>query len=404
MNFEVRPCADLAEYADATDAIGQYFGNEPDPEKTERFSRVLPLDRMHAAWEDGQIVGGAGAFPFTMSVPGGLLPCGGTTVVGVAPTHRRRGVLRAMMRAHLDDVHERGEPIAALWASEETIYGRFGYGPAAYAGEVSIPKEYVDFVATREPSGTMRIVEKDDALETFPPLWEGLARERPGVFMRSRDWWALRALRDPPERRGGAGPKRFVLLEVDGAPAGYAIYRHKMDWDEGVSSGKVLVIEAIAAEPSALAELWRYLLDIDWVASISSWLLPPDHPLFFVLAQTRRMRYRLGDGLWVRLVDVGAALSGRTYPEDGEVVFDVRDSFCPWNVGRWKLAGGAAERTNADADLALDVSRLGAAYLGGIRFAQLAQGGQVEELKPGAVERADGIFRHGLHPWCPEIF
>jgi predicted acetyltransferase len=404
MSFEVRPCADLAEYADATDAIGQYFGNEPDPEKTERFSRVLPIDRMHAAWEDGQIVGGAGGFPFTMSVPGGMLPCGGTTVVGVAPTHRRRGVLRAMMRAHLDDVHERGEPIAALWASEETIYGRFGYGPAAYAGEVNIPKEYVDFIAPREPSGTMRIVEKDEALETFPPLWEGLARERPGMFMRSRDWWELRALRDPPERRGGAGPKRFVLLEVDGAPAGYAIYRHQMDWEDGVSSGKVLVIEAIAAEASALAELWRYLLDIDWVAAISSWLLPPDHPLFFVLAQTRRMRYRLGDGLWVRPIDVGAALSGRTYPEDGEVVFDVRDSFCPWNEGRWKLAGGAAERTNADADLALDVSTLGAAYLGGIRFAQLAQGGHVEELKPGAVERADGIFRHGLHPWCPEIF
>jgi predicted acetyltransferase len=404
MSFEVRPCADLAEYADATDAIGQYFGNEPDPEKTERFSRVLPIDRMHAAWENGRIVGGAGAFPFTMSVPGGMLRCGGTTVVGVAPTHRRRGVLRAMMRAHLDDVHERGEPIAALWASEETIYGRFGYGPAAYAGEVNIPKEYVDFIAPREPSGTMRIVERDDALETFPPLWEGLARERPGMFMRSRDWWELRALRDPPERRGGAGPKRFVLLEIDDAPAGYAIYRHKMDWDEGVSSGKVLVIEAIAAEASALAELWRYLLDIDWVASISSWLLPPDHPLFFVLAQTRRMRYRLGDGLWVRPVDVGAALSGRTYPEDGEVVFDVRDSFCPWNEGRWKLAGGTAERTNADAHLALDVSTLGAAYLGGIRFSQLAQGGGVEELKPGAIERADGIFRHGLHPWCPEIF
>ena len=404
MSFEVRPCADLAEYADATDAIGQYFGNEPDAEKTERFSRVLPIDRMHAAWKDGDIVGGAGAFPFTMSVPGGMLSCGGTTVVGVAPTHRRRGVLRAMMRAQLDDVHERGEPIAALWASEETIYGRFGFGPAAYAGEVNIPKEYVDFIAPREPSGTMRIVEKDDALDTFPPLWEGLARERPGVFLRSRDWWELRVLRDPSDRRGGAGPKRFVLLEVDGAPAGYAIYRHKMDWDEGVSSGKVLVIEAIAAEASALAELWRYLLDIDWVASISSWLLPPDHPLFFVLAQTRRMRYRLGDGLWIRLVDVGAALSGRTYPEDGEVVFAVRDSFCPWNEGRWKLAGGAAERTNADADLALDVSTLGAAYLGGIRFAQLAQGGQVEELKPGSIERADGIFRHGLHPWCPEIF
>ena len=151
-------------------------------------------------------------------------------------------------------------------------------------------------------------------------------------------------------------------------------------------------------------ELWRYLLDIDWVAAITSWLLPPDHPLFFVLAQPRRMRYRLGDGLWVRLVDVGAALSGRTYPEDGELVFDVRDAFCPWNEGRWRLAGGSADRTEAEPDLVVDVDALGAAYLGGIRFAQLAQGGTVGELKPGAIERADGIFRHGLHPWCPEIF
>jgi predicted acetyltransferase len=141
MSFEVRPCGDLAEFGNAFMAIAQYFGKEPDPVKAERFERLLPLDRMHAAWDGGEIVGGAGAFPFQLSVPGGSVRCGGTTVVGVAPTHRRRGVLRAMMRAHLDDIHERGEPIAALWASEETIYGRFGYGPAAFAGEVAIPKD-----------------------------------------------------------------------------------------------------------------------------------------------------------------------------------------------------------------------------------------------------------------------
>jgi predicted acetyltransferase len=365
---------------------------------------MLPIERMHAAWENGEIVGGAGAFPFEMSVPGGLLRCAGTTVVGVAPTHRRRGVLRSMMRAHLDDAHERGEPIAALWASEETIYGRFGYGVAAYQGDAKIPREYVDFTAPRERTGTIRIVEQDEALEKFPPLWEALARERPGVFIRSPEWWELRTFRDPVERRGGAGPKRYALLERDGEPAAYAIYRHKMEWHEGVSSGQVSVLEAIAGDGPALAEMWRYLLDIDWIATIASSLLPPDHPLFFVLAQTRRMRYRMGDGLWVRLVDVGAALSGRSYPEDGELVLDVRDAFCPWNKGRWRLGGGAAERTDAEADLALDVTVLSSAFLGGIRFAQLAQGGLVEELKPGAVDRADGVFRHGLHPWCPEIF
>ena len=403
-DFDVRPCADLAEFDRAVLSIGQYFGMESDAERAERFTRILPIERMHAAWEDGEIVGGAGAFPFQMSVPGGLVDCAGTTVVGVAPTHRRRGVLRAMMRAHLDDAHERGEPVAALWASEETIYGRFGYGIAAYAGEVTIPREHVDFLVAREGVGRMRIVEQDEALEKFPALWEGMSRTRPGMFIRSPEWWELRALADPVERRGGAGPKRFALLEIEGEPAGYAIYRHKMEWEDGVSTGRVPVVEAIAPDPAALAEVWRFLLGIDWIATITSSLVPPDHPLFFVLAKARRMRYRMGDGLWVRLVDVGAALSRRTYPEGGEFVVEVRDAFCPWNEGRWRIGDGTTSRTDVPADIAVDVTSLGSAYLGGIRFAQLAQSGAVEELTPGAIERADGLFRHGLHPWCPEIF
>ena len=405
MSFEVRASGDLAEYEKALMSIGQYFGMETDEERAQRFAKLIPLDWMQAAWEDGSIVGGAGAFPFDLSVPGGgALPCAGTTVVGVAPTHRRRGVLRAMMRAHLDDVHARGHPLAALWASEETIYARYGYGRAAYAGEVSIPKEYVEYVGSRDRRGTVRIVESEEAFDIFPPLWDALARVRPGVFTRSRHWWENRVFSDPPERRRGAGPKRFVLTEVDGDPAAYAIYRHKMDWDAGVSKGAVVVVEAIGADPAALVEIWGFLRDLDWVATIDSYLLPPDHPLFFALAQVRRMRYRMGDGIWVRLVDVGAALGGRSYSSDGELVFEVRDAFCPWNEGRWRLASGVAERTDAEPDLALDVGALGSAYLGGFAFTQLAQGGLVQERSPGALARADALFRHPLHPWCPEIF
>ena len=138
--FEVRPCADQDEYARAIGAIGQYFNPPPSEEFFERWAQTLPHDRMHAAFEEGQIVGGAGAFPFELSVPGGSLPCAGVTAVGVHPTHRRRGVLRSMMDTQLRDVHERGEPIAALWASEETIYGRFGYGIASWAGELRVPR------------------------------------------------------------------------------------------------------------------------------------------------------------------------------------------------------------------------------------------------------------------------
>jgi predicted acetyltransferase len=150
--------------------------------------------------------------------------------------------------------------------------------------------------------------------------------------------------------------------------------------------------------------VWRYLLDIDWIASIESSLIPPDHPLFFVLAEPRRARYRVGDSLWVRLLDVGAALSARTYPQDHAIVFELRDEFCPWNEGRWRLAGGTAERTDDAADLRCEVSVLGSIYLGGISLAALAQANLVDELTPGAIARADGVFRHGLQPWCPEIF
>src|SRR5262249_20164105 len=166
----------------------------------------------------------------------------------------------------------------------------------------------------------------------------------------------------------------------------------------------VVVAEAIAVSTQTTAELWRFLLDIDWAAETVAALLPPDHPLVFLLAQPRAMRYRMGDGLWVRLVGVGAAVAGRTFPDDGELVLDVRDEFCPWNEGRWRVASGSAERTSAAPDLALDVATLGAAYLGGIAFTQLAQSGQIDELTPGGLERADRIFRHALHPWCPEIF
>jgi predicted acetyltransferase len=173
---------------------------------------------------------------------------------------------------------------------------------------------------------------------------------------------------------------------------------------DGSSSGKVHVVDANADSPQAHAELWRFLLDIDWVATIELHLIPPDHPLFFLLAEPRRLRYRVWDSLWVRLLDVGAALSARSYAGDGEVVFEVADAFCPWNEGRWRVGAGGAERTDAAAELRLDVRELGSASLGAIGFAQLAQGGRIEELVPGAIARADTLFRAPLAPWCPEIF
>jgi len=402
LTLDVRPTASAEEFAEAVYAIAQYFGGPLTDERRDRFNAVLPFERMHAAFEDGRIVGGAGAFPFEMSVPGGELRCGGVTVVGVYPTHRRRGVLRSMMDAQLRDIHERGEPIAALWASEETIYGRFGYGLGAWAGEIRLPRTWNAYAQPFERRGATRFVTPDEAAELFPPVWDALMRERPGVFRRTDAWWKLRTLRLPDEE--AAHPKRFAVLELDGSVQAYAIFRLHSDFDFGSSSSRLQVVEAVGASPAATAEMWRFLLDVDWYATLEAELLPLDHPLFMLLATPRRARYQRIDSLWVRLVDVGAALSGRAYAGEGSVVFDVRDAVCPWNEGRWRVEGGVAERTDADAEIALDVAALGSAFLGAVSFAQLRDGLRLEELRDGAVGRADSLFAWRPLPWCPEIF
>jgi predicted acetyltransferase len=403
MAFKVTPSANLEEFGQAVFAIGQYFGMEPTEERLERFAKNLPIERMHAARENGTIVGGAGAFPFEMTVPGALVPTAGVTVVGTFPTHRRRGVLRAMMRAQLDDVHERGEPLALLWASEDTIYGRFGYGMASQCIEVSIPRQHSAFARPLEREGTLRLVDSEEALTLFPKVWDAVRRKTPGMLRRTRNWWEFRVLFEAPGGEG-AGPKRFVVLERDGRPEGYAIYRHKPKWTDGVFDAELQVVEAVALDGRPTAEIWRYLLDIDWSARITASLLPTDHALWWMLAAPRHMRPRVGDGLWARLVDVGAALSARRYAADGTVVFDVVDEFCPWNAGRWRLYDGRAKRTTAAPHLRLDVSALGCTYLGAFSFSGLVRGGRVEELRRGAAARADAMFAAERAPWCPEIF
>jgi predicted acetyltransferase len=400
--FEVRACTDQDEYGRAIGAIGQYFNPPPGEEFLERWVRTLPHDRMHAAFEDGQIVGGAGAFPFELSVPGGSLPCAGVTAVGTQPTHRRRGVLRSMMDTQLRDVHERGEPIAALWASEETIYGRFGYGIASWAGELKVTHEWDAFAEPLAAVGTPRFVTPEEARETFPAVYEAVRRERPGMMSRNDVWWEERHLRQ--EERESEAPRRFVALDVDGETQAYAVYRTHFGFDGGLAASRLVVREALGATAAATAAIWRFLLDVDWMAVVEVSLAPPDHPLFLLLALPRRAQYRMGDGLWVRIVDLPAALSGRTYGEGGPLVLEVRDAVCEWNDGRWKLEGGVCERTDKKPDLALDVSALGSVYLGAVSFKQLREALRLEEIKAGAIERADALFAWRPLPWCPEIF
>jgi predicted acetyltransferase len=406
MAYRVRPCRSLEEYGKALGAIGHYFGWVPSSEDVERFSTLLPVERMHAALDGKEIVGGAGVFPFDMTVPGAVVPCAGVTVVGVLPTHRRRGILTRLMRAQLDDVRERGEPIAALWASEPTIYGRFGYGHASHTHEIRLPRPRAALRGGLPPrTGQVRLVEGAEATKTFHRIYNRIRVTTPGMLTRTKEWWEIRRLNDDVSRRPpGSGPLNRALFELDGKASGYALYRIAQREEAGHWTRRLRVVEAVGQDAVATRELWRFLTELDWTDDILAWLLPTDHPVQHLFGRFDQLDLRVGTGVWVDLVDVGAALSARGYRTDGRVTFELSHAFCPWNEGTWTVSDGRGRRTSRRPDLRLDATALGATYLGGVSFDALARAGLVEEAARGGVGRADALFAGDRAPWCPEIF
>lgn len=403
MSIEIRP-ATAEEFPGVLRPIMHYFGRTPSDEFGERFGPLIPPDRIHAAFDNGEVVGSGGVFPFETGIPGGLIRAAGVTLVGVLPTHRRRGIFGDLMRTQLEDIHKRGEPIAYLWASEDSLYGRFGYGVASFCGSIDLARDRIAFAGDFEPAGRVRLLEGDEAIDPFSEIQRAAAVRHPGMFVRTKEWWRHRRLADPEWAREGGGEQVRALLELDGRPAAYALYRMHFSAERGIPNGFTSVIEAIGDSAEATREIWRYLLDIDWMARVRAHLLPLDHELFLLLRDPRRLRFEFRDGLWVRIVDVQAALNGRTFKPGEPVVLEMQDELCPWNAGRWRVSSEGAERTDASAELSLPVASLGSVYLGGFGFGQLARAGRVEELAEGALDRADALFRADRYPWCPEIF
>jgi len=388
------------------------FGEDLTDAEFEDWRRTLEPDRLVAAF-DGEIpVAAAAALTFRLTVPGGDVGAAGVTAVGVEPGHRRQGILRTLMRQQLDDVRGRGEPVAILWASESAIYQRFGYGLGTLNGTFEIDRGRTAWLRPGRPEGRMRLVDPAEALATFPPVYERMRAVTPGALSRTEDWWRWGTLHDAEYSRRGAGPKFRYLYEVDGGAEGYALYRVKTDWDERGSKSQLLVVEAMALSPRAERAVWGFLFGVDLVRTTKAGRVPVPHPLLLELADPRALGITTGDGLWVRLVDLPAALAARRYGAAGTLVLEVADSFCPWNAGRWRLvatgepgdAAAVVERTDAPADLALDVADLAAAYLGGFRVSDLARAGRVEELVPGGLRRADALFAADRTPWCATMF
>jgi predicted acetyltransferase len=395
------PTAD--EFADVLRTTFTAFGEEMKDEEVERGRRLMPLDRVLAAWDDGRPVGVAASYPFELTVPGGVAGAAGVSWVGVLPSHRRRGILRELMLRQFADVHERGEPLAILWASESAIYGRFGYGVAAPRTAIDAERSAFALRDDPGPRGSVRLVSADEAAELFPPLYESHRKKRPGLLGRTDDWWRHAMLADPEHWREGRGPMFFALLEIDGKPAGYALYRLKSIWDDGSPRGELHVSEAFATSPDATAEIWRFLFGVDLVARVQCRPMNPDWALFLMVTDPRRLHLSIAEGLWLRFVDLEAALRARGFNEGPDAVLEIEDDVVPRNTGRY-VVGAAPARTDAEADVALHVSDLASAYLGAFSFERLAAAGRARELRPGGLARATALFATPLPPFCPEGF
>lgn len=367
--------------------------------------RTFEFERALVAVDGGEFVGTAGAYSFEMTVPGGTMPTAGVTWVAVQPTHRRRGVLTAMMRRQLTDVHERGEPLALLEASESVIYGRFGYGMAIPHEQWEIAHDHAAFARPVEVSGRVRLVEREEARRAFPAVYARAVCQRPGMIARSDPRWE-NLLREPGEK-AAEEPTFYALYEQDGEPEGYAVYKPDkgvFEFDAAQGRRDMRVSEQIETSPEAHAALWQFLLGIDLVTNVLDLNRSLDDALPWMLADPRRLKRRVSDHNWLRLVDVEAALAGRTYAHEGRIVFDVRDEVCPWNEGRYALeveADGSArcERTTAEAGLALDAATLATPFLGATPLGVLAHAHHVDVRAAEELRLAEAMFRTDRAPW-----
>jgi predicted acetyltransferase len=395
------PTAD--EFETFRHVLARNFGVDPRPEAAEGFARIWEPDRAFCAWDGPELVGTSGSFSLKLTVPGGTIATGGTTMVSVAPTHRRRGILRQIMAAHLNDVADRGEPLAALWSSESSIYGRFGYGVAAQGVDLRIPRQYTSLHRLAPNPAAIRLVDEHEARRQIPAIYERVASWWPGFFARSEAWWDERWFKDPPDRRNGATALRFALTTGND---GYAMYRQKLKFEQGNSAGELTVVDLLGTSPESWAGLWSFILNHDLTATIDSVRRPPDDPIFDLLETPRQMKERRSDSIWIRPNDPATALAGRRYQTAGHLVIEIVDQFRERRV-LIELDGGpdgaTCLATDKPPDLVLDIEDLGACYLGWARFRALARAGRIGG-DTNALTLADQMFTWEPQPWCPEVF
>jgi predicted acetyltransferase len=397
------------DYDAISDLLGFAFHHAIDRATRDLEGALFEPERSLVVEDGGAVVGHAAAFTRELTVPGGPVPAAFVSLVGVAPTHRRQGLLNRMMQRQLGDIAAGGrEPIAVLWASEGKIYSRYGYGLASQrlSLEVSL-REIRPPQTPLAPDAKLRLVEPSAAVAEFAKVYEQLYTDRPGYGARDERWWRTRVF-DPESDREGATALQGVVHDTPYGPTGYALWNVKGSWAEQGPQSELQVREVVAADPAAYAALWRLLLTIDLTRTASFGFAALDDPLVHLIDEPRRLGARMADGLWLRVVDVPKALAARRYATDVDVVLDVTDAQLPQNTGRWRLTGGpdaaSCTATDAPADLACTVLELGSAYLGGPSLGSLAAAGRVREITAGALARASAAFGWHRLPNAVEVF
>ncbi len=405
------------EFADLTQVAASAFGQSLPDEGIEHERKLLEFDRTIAALDGDQMVGSAAAYSVRLTVPGGSAAAAGITFVSVRPTYRRRGILTSLMSWLLADAVRRHEPLAILFATEASIYGRFGFGMASMHQRLKFGRGEGTLAAGAEAQGKrtprLREAEALAARDDLASVFNAVLPRQPGTLAREAKWWD-HILADPPALRpSGLSPLRCVIAEDDAGPRGYALYRTQLTWDEDhLAAGTLRVRELTAIDPPATAALWTDLLSRDLTSEVIAQIRPIDDPVLAMLADPGRARPAPTDGLWLRLVDLPAALCMRRYSVATDLVLEVSDQFLGTNAGRWRLRTGgpdasepaACDRTGEPADLRLSVQALGAGFLGAPRVGQLAAAGHIAELTQGSLARLGTAMSWDRAPFSPMIF
>jgi predicted acetyltransferase len=405
--MEIRPTTDkdLDVFVDTVHAA---FGRFPETpvEGGGLWWSALEMDRcLLALTADGRPVGTAATHAFELTLPGEtLVPAPGVTAVGVLPSHRRQGVLSAMMRHQLAGLRAGGEFLSVLLASEAPIYGRFGYGPATYTARLTVPRHKAALAVPRargvvhaSATGSVEVLRRAECGEILEEVYDRYRRAQPGALSRPHRWWALRAGQPPIS----PAPRHIAVhRDADGVPDGYASY--------SVESGTLTVDETITTDDAVFTALARFALGHDLVSQVVFQHVQPDHPLRRQFADIRAGEVNgYMDWLWVRLLDVPRALTARGWSMDGELVLDIDDPFLGEH-DRYLLTvrDGRADcvPTDRKPDLSLDIGDLGSVYLGGTAPSTLVRAGHIRAHRPGAATLADALFRAERSPHCLHWF